>query len=138
MMDKETRYAPSTVQPSRKAFALQPHGVEAFKLSSDPLFATRHRRGPPDAARACHCAVRGRDITGLDRTRLLPPLRSGRLERRAHDRGVFCAAGALEEAANGSIDARDSYQEPFRRSKTAVEIPASIQTFRPRTLAANA
>jgi transposase len=37
-MAKEIAHAPSTVQRVWRAFGLQPHRSETFKLSSDPLF----------------------------------------------------------------------------------------------------
>jgi hypothetical protein len=38
-MAKEIAHAPSTVHRIWRAFGLQPHRVETFKLSTDPLFA---------------------------------------------------------------------------------------------------
>ncbi|NJM34264.1 MAG: helix-turn-helix domain-containing protein [Rhodomicrobium sp.] len=40
-MTKEIAHAPSTVQRIWRAFGLQPHRVETFKLSSDPLFVEK-------------------------------------------------------------------------------------------------
>jgi hypothetical protein len=42
-MAKEISHAPSTVQRIWRAFGLQPHRVETFKLSSDPLFVEKVR-----------------------------------------------------------------------------------------------
>ena len=42
-MAKEIAHAPSTVQRIWRAFGLQPHRVETFKLSSDPLFVEKVR-----------------------------------------------------------------------------------------------
>jgi hypothetical protein len=36
-------HAPSTIHRIWKAFGLQPHRVEAFKLSTDPLFVEKVR-----------------------------------------------------------------------------------------------
>ena len=42
-MAKASGLAPSTVQRIWKAFSLQPHRVETFKLSTDPLFVAKVR-----------------------------------------------------------------------------------------------
>ena len=42
-MAAATGYAPSTIHRIWKAFGLQPHRVESFKLSSDPLFVDKVR-----------------------------------------------------------------------------------------------
>ena len=42
-MAKEIGHAPSTVHRIWRAFGLQPHRVETFKLSSDPLFVEKVR-----------------------------------------------------------------------------------------------
>ena len=73
-----------------KAFALQPHRTETFKLSKDPLFIDKVRDlvglylAPPDRA-----LVLGVDektqIQALDRTVPMLPLRPGQAERRTHD-----------------------------------------------------
>ena len=55
-MAKEIGHAPSTVHRIWRAFGLQPHRVETFKLSSDPLFVEKVRDivglylTPPDRA----------------------------------------------------------------------------------------
>src|SRR5215470_13828573 len=59
-MAREIGHAPSTVHRIWRAFGLQPHRVETFKLSSDPLFVekgARHRRALLVAARARRRAV---------------------------------------------------------------------------------
>jgi hypothetical protein len=78
----EISHAPSTVHRIWRAFGLQPHRVETFKLSSDPLFV-RDIVGvlylsPPE--RACVSQVQA-----LDRTQPLLPMRPGQAERRTHD-----------------------------------------------------
>lgn len=73
-----------------KAFALQPHRSETFRLSQDPLFVEKVRDivglylNPPQ--RALVLAVDERSqIQALDRTQPLLPLRPGHIERRTHD-----------------------------------------------------
>lgn len=55
-MARATGYAPSTIHRLWKAFALQPHRSETFKLSTDPLFVEKVRdivglyMAPPERA----------------------------------------------------------------------------------------
>lgn len=42
-MARATGYAPSTIQRLWKAFSIQPHRAETFKLSTDPLFVDKVR-----------------------------------------------------------------------------------------------
>jgi transposase len=73
-----------------KAFALQPHRSETFKLSKDPLFIEKVRDivglylHPPDRALVL-CVDEKSQIQALDRTAPLLPLRPGQVERRTHD-----------------------------------------------------
>ena len=73
-----------------RAFALQPHRTETFKLSADPLFIEKVRDivglylNPPDLALVL-CVDEKSQIQALDRTRPLLPLRPGQAERRTHD-----------------------------------------------------
>jgi hypothetical protein len=41
---QEDAHAPSTMHRIRRAFGLQPHRVETFKLSSDPFFVEKGAR----------------------------------------------------------------------------------------------
>ena len=73
-----------------KAFALQPHRVDTFKLSKDPLFIDKVRDivglylDPP--ARALLLSVDEKSqIQALDRTAPLLTMRPGQAERRTHD-----------------------------------------------------
>jgi transposase len=73
-----------------KAFALQPHRSETFKLSKDPLFIEKVRDivglylNPPDRALVL-CVDEKSQIQALDRTAPLLPMRPGQIERRTHD-----------------------------------------------------
>src|SRR2546425_1144699 len=73
-----------------RAFALQPHRVETFKLSKDPLFIEKVRDivglylNPPDKALVL-CVDEKAQIQALDRSQPLLPMRPGRGERRTHD-----------------------------------------------------
>jgi transposase len=80
----------STVSRIWRAFGLQPHRTEAFKLSKDPLFVEKVRDivglylDPPDRALVL-CADEKSQIQALDRTQPLLPMRPGQAERRTHD-----------------------------------------------------
>lgn len=73
-----------------RAFGLQPHRVESFKLSSDPQFVEKVRDivglylNPPDKALVL-CVDEKTQIQALDRTQPLLPMRPGQAERRSHD-----------------------------------------------------
>src|SRR5213593_3349978 len=73
-----------------RAFALQPHRSETFKLSKDPLFIEKVRDivglylNPPDKALVL-CADEKSQVQALDRTQPLLPMRPGQVERRTHD-----------------------------------------------------
>ena len=73
-----------------RAFVLQPHRSETFKLSKDPLFIEKVRDivglylNPPDKALVL-CADEKSQVQALDRTQPLLPMRPGQVERRTHD-----------------------------------------------------
>jgi transposase len=73
-----------------KAFALQPHRTETFKLSKDPLFIDKVRDivglylNPPDRALVL-CVDEKSQMQALDRSQPLLPMRPGQAERRSHD-----------------------------------------------------
>lgn len=89
-MAKEIGHAPSTVHRIWRAFGLQPHRVETFKLSSDPLFVEKVRDivglylAPPERAVVLSVDEKSQ-VQALDRTQPLLPMRPGQAERRTHD-----------------------------------------------------
>jgi transposase len=80
----------STVGRIWRAFSLQPHRSETFKLSKDPLFIDKVRDivglylDPPDRALVL-CVDEKSQIQALNRTQPLLPMRPGQVERRSHD-----------------------------------------------------
>jgi transposase len=80
----------STVQRIWRAFGLQPHRSETFKLSTDPLFVEKVRDvvglyvAPPAHALVL-CVDEKSQIQALDRSQPLLPMRPGQVERRTHD-----------------------------------------------------
>ena len=87
---KESGLSRSTVGRIWRAFALQPHRSETFKLSKDPLFIDKVRdivglyMDPPDRALVL-CVDEKSQIQALNRTQPLLPMRPGQVERRTHD-----------------------------------------------------
>src|SRR3989449_8321252 len=73
-----------------RAFALQPHRVETFKLSKDPLFIEKVRDivglylHPPDKAMVL-CVDEKSQIQALDRTQPMLPMGLGYVEGVTHD-----------------------------------------------------
>jgi hypothetical protein len=89
---KRLRMSPTTVAIARiwRAFGLQPHRSETFKLSPDPLLVPKVRDivglyiNPPEHA-VVLCVDEKSQIQALDRTAPLLPLQPGQAERRTHD-----------------------------------------------------
>jgi transposase len=77
----------SSVSRIWRAFGLQPHRTESFKLSTDPLFIEKVRdvvglyMEPPDKA-VVLCVDEKSQIQALHRTQPLLPMRPGQAERR--------------------------------------------------------
>src|ERR1700741_395513 len=80
----------STVQRIWRAFGLQPHRLETFKLSTDPDFVAKVRDivglyvAPPERAIVL-CVDEKSQIQALDRSQPMFPMRPGQAERRSHD-----------------------------------------------------
>jgi len=89
-MAKRCGLSQSAVSRIWRAFALQPHRTETFKLSKDPLFIEKVRDvvglylDPPERALVL-CVDEKSQIQALDRTAPLLPLRPGQVERHTHD-----------------------------------------------------
>jgi transposase len=131
-------HAPSTIHRIWKAFGLQPHRSETFKLSSDPLFVEKVRDivglylAPPERALVL-CVDEKSQIQALDRTQPLLPMRPGQAERRTHDytrHGTLSLFAALDAATGrviGRCFARHRARE-FRAFLNTVEanVPADL------------
>lgn len=89
-MAKASGVSASTVHRIWRAFSLQPHRTETFKLSTDPQFVEKVRDivglylDPPEKALVV-CVDEKSQIQALDRTQPLLPMRPGQIERRTHD-----------------------------------------------------
>jgi transposase len=128
----------SAVSRIWRAFALQPHRSETFKLSKDPQFIEKVRDivglylDPPDRA-AVLCVDEKSQIQALDRTQPLLPMRPGQIERRTHDyvrHGTTSLFAALDYKAGTVItrcEARHRAEE-FRRFLAKIDdsVPAEL------------
>jgi transposase len=89
-MAKATGHSAMAISRIWRAFGLQPHRTETFKLSPDPLLVDKVRdivglyMAPPDHALVL-CVDEKSQIQALDRTAPLLPLRPGQVERGTHD-----------------------------------------------------
>jgi len=101
----------STVQRIWRAFGLQPHRLETFKLSTDPDFVAKVRDvvglyvAPPEHAIVL-CVDEKSQIQALDRSQPLLPMRPGQPARRSHDykrHGVTSLFAALDIATGQVI-----------------------------------
>lgn len=80
----------STVQRIWRAFGLQPHRMETFKLSTDPNFVAKVRDVvglyvSPPAHAVVLCVDEKSQIQALDRSQPMLPMRPGQAARRTHD-----------------------------------------------------
>jgi transposase len=121
-----------------RAFGLQPHRTETFKLSPDPLLIEKVRdivglyMNPPDRALVL-CVDEKSQIQALDRTQPMLPMRPGQVERRTHDykrNGTTSLFAALELKTHrviGQLHRRHRSQE-FRSFLDTIEanVPADL------------
>jgi len=131
LMAERCGMSQSAVSRIWRAFALQPHRSETFKLSRDPLFIEKVRDivglylHPPERALVL-CVDEKAQIQALDRTQPLLPMRPGQIERRTHDyerHGTTSLFAALEMASGkviGECHRRHRAME-FRRFLDTVE-----------------
>jgi transposase len=110
-MAKASGLSISTVQRIWRAFGLQPHRVETFKLSTDPDFVGKVRDvvglyvSPPEHALVL-CVDEKSQIQALDRSQPVLPMRPGQPERRSHDykrHGTTSLFAALDVATGKVI-----------------------------------
>ena len=130
-MAKASGLSRMTISRVWKAFGLQPHRTETFKLSPDPLLIDKIRDvvglylNPPDHALVL-CVDEKSQIQALDRTQPLLPMRPGQIERRTHDyrrhgtTSLFAALDVKTGKVLGQIHRRHRSVE-FRRFLDAIE-----------------
>lgn len=129
-------HAPSTIHRIWQAFGLQPHRVESFKLSKDPLFVEKVRDivglylAPPERALVL-CVDEKSQIQALDRTQPLLPMRPGQVERRSHDytrHGTLSLFAALDVATGKVIGKCFARHRSREFLKFLREIEANVPT----------
>jgi transposase len=145
-MAKASGISASSVHRIWRAFCLQPHRTETFKLSTDPQFVEKVRDvvglylNPPEKALVI-CVDEKSQIQALDRTQPLLPMRPGQVERHTHDyerhgtttlfAGFIAAVTAETDVKAGSVIGkcmpRHRAQE-FRKFLDEVErnVPAGL------------
>jgi transposase len=108
---QKLKLSQSSVSRVWRAFGLQPHRTETFKLSTDPLFIDKVRDivglylNPPAKALVL-CVDEKSQIQALDRTQPVLPLMPGVPQRRTHDymrHGTTTLFAALDMATGKVI-----------------------------------
>ena len=137
-MAQRAKLSQSAISRIWRAFALQPHRTETFKLSADPLFIEKVRDivglylNPPDRALVL-CVDEKTQVQALDRTQPILPLRPGVIERRTHDyvrygtTSVFAALELKTGAVLTECHARHRARE-FRKFLDRIDeaVPAGL------------
>jgi transposase len=138
-MAREMGLTQTAVSRIWRAFGLQPHRQETFKLSTDPLFVDKVRDivglylDPPVKALVL-CVDEKSQIQALDRTQPMLPLAPGIPERRTHDymrHGTTTLFAALDIATGeviGELHRRHRSSE-FLQFLRAIEanVPPELQ-----------
>jgi transposase len=137
-MAKTTGLSQSTISRIWRAFVLQPHRSETFKLSTDPLFVEKVRDvvglylNPPEKALVLAVDEKAQ-IQALDRSQPLLPMRPGQPERRTHDyvrHGTTSLFAALDVASGRVIGQLHRRHRSIEFRKFLETIDASV----PRSL----
>lgn len=138
-MAKATGLSQSTISRVWRAFGLQPHRSETFKLSPDPLLVEKIRDivglyvHPPEHA-VVLCVDEKSQIQALDRTQPLLPMQPGQPELRTHDyrrhgtTSLFAALNVKTGEVLGEIHRRHRSIE-FRKFLDRIEaaVPAELE-----------
>jgi transposase len=131
-MAKRCSLSQTMVSRIWRAFGLQPHRVEGFKLSKDPQFIEKLRDivglylNPPQRA-VVLCVDEKAQIQALDRSQPVLPLRPGQAERRTPDylrHGTTNLFAALDYKAGTVIG-------EFHRRHRAIEFRRFLETIDP-------
>ncbi|MDP2232902.1 MAG: IS630 family transposase [Actinomycetota bacterium] len=137
-MAKKMGLSQSTVSRIWRAFGLQPHRQENFKLSKDPLFVEKVRDvvglylDPPERALVL-CVDEKSQIQALDRTAPIFPMLPGTPARATHDyrrygtTSLFAALDIASGKVIGSLHQRHRSIE-FKRFLQTIdrEVPADL------------
>jgi transposase len=137
-MAKEVGLTQTAVHRIWKAFGLQPHRAESWKLSKDPQFIAKVRDvvglylNPPERA-AVLCVDEKSQIQALDRTAPILPMLPGTPERATHDykrsgtSSLYAALDITTGKVIGSLHARHRAIE-FKKFLQTLdrEVPAEL------------
>src|SRR5215472_12698636 len=137
-MAQASGVSPTSVHRIWRAFALQPHRSEFFKLSNDPQFIEKVRDivglylNPPERA-VVLCTDEKSQIQALDRTQPVLPMMPGMPERRTHDylrhgiTSLFAAFNIADGTVISQLHRRHRAIE-FRKFLTAIDkaVPAGL------------
>jgi transposase len=126
----------STVQRIWRAFGLQPHRLETFKLSTDPDFVAKVRDVvglyvSPPAHAIVLCVDEKSQIQALDRSQPMLPMRPGQPARRSHDykrHGTTSLFAALDIATGRVIGKCYPRHRAVEFRKFLDEIEAAVPT----------
>jgi transposase len=126
----------STVQRIWRAFGLQPHRLETFKLSTDPDFVAKVRDVvglyvSPPAHAIVLCVDEKSQIQALDRSQPMLPMRPGQPARRSHDykrHGTTSLFAALDIATGRVIGKCYGRHRAIEFRKFLDEIEAAVPT----------
>jgi len=133
-MAQATGLSAMTISRVWRAFGLQPHRSETFKLSPDPQLIDKVRDivglylNPPAHA-VVFCVDEKPQIQALDRTAPLLPLRPGQVERRTHDytrHGTSSLFAALNVASGRVLTAMHRRHRSIEFRKFLDQIDASV------------
>ena len=133
-MAKASGMSVSSVQRIWRAFGLQPHRMETFKLSTDPDFVAKVRDvvglyvSPPEHA-VVLCVDEKSQIQALDRSQPMLPMRPGQPARRSHDytrHGTTSLFAALDIATGKVIGKCYSRHRAAEFRKFLDEIEAAV------------
>jgi len=128
-MAREMGMSQTAVTRIWRAFGLQPHRQETFKLSTDPFFVEKVRDivglylNPPDKSLVL-CVDEKSQIQALDRTQPGLPMKKGRCGTMTHDykrngtTTLFAALVTLDGRVIGDCMPRHRHQEFIRFLKT--------------------
>ncbi|MFB9581166.1 IS630 family transposase, partial [Streptomyces goshikiensis] len=137
-MAKETGLSQSSVSRIWRAFGLQPHRSETFKLSTDPYFVDKVHDvvglylDPPERA-LVFCVDEKSQIQALDRSQPVLPMMPGVPERATHDyvragtTTLFAALNVATGKVIGSLHRRHRAEE-FKKFliKLDKQVPAGL------------
>jgi transposase len=135
-MAAQTGLSQSTVSRVWRAFGLQPHRVEHWKLSKDPLFVEKVRDivglylDPPERALVL-CVDEKSQIQALDRSAPILPMLPGTPQRATHDykrNGTSSLFAALDAASGRVIRSLHARHRAIEFKKFLVKIDREVPT----------